>query len=100
MNTTQQTENNQVAEEIFRQLNASKVNGFNFFRYTGLKPAIFSATELYLKAPRNPGKVKNILVSYDYVEDLYNVAVNGNKKFEGIFAEDLSDLIVREMGVR
>jgi hypothetical protein len=98
MNQAQQT-NTEVAEEIFKQLQASKVNGFPLFAYTGLKPQIFSATELYLKAPRNPNKVSNILVSYQYGSDTYTVVINGTERLEDIYADGLADLIVRKMGV-
>jgi len=96
-NTT--TQNTEIAKEIFRQLQASKVNGFPFLAYTGLKPQIFSATELYLKAPRNPNKVKNILVSYSHARDTYTVLFNGSQRHEDIYADVLAEMIVREMGV-
>lgn len=103
MNTTQQTQNNEVAKEIFSQLQASKVNGFPFFAYSGIKASIFSTTKLHLKAPRNPKRIKNILINYQYGSDTYTVIFNGSNKHEDIFddvyADGLADLIVREMGV-
>lgn len=99
MNTTQQTESNFVAKEIFSQLSASKVNGFPFFAYSGIKAQIFSDTELYLKCPRNPGKVTNVLVSYNMGSDTYTVLVNGSERLEDIYADGLADIIIGKMGV-
>ena len=99
MNTTQ-IQNTEVAEEIFKQLQASKVNGFPFLSYTGAKAQIFSSTELYLKTPRNPGNVKNVLIQYDYGSDTYTVIFNGSNRHEEIYADVLSEMIVREMGVK
>ncbi len=97
---TQQTQNTEVAEEIFRQLHASKVNGFPFLAYTGAKPQIFSETALYLKTPRNQGNVRNVLIQYDYGSDTYTVIFNGSDRHEDIYADVLSEMIVREMGVK
>ena len=101
MSTTTQTENF-VAKEIFSQLNASRVNGFPFFAYTGVTPQIFTATELYLKVPRNPGKVANVMISHN-VMDTYDIIINGKKglisRYEDIYADAMVDLIVRVMGV-
>lgn len=98
----QQTKNYQVAQTIFEQLKASKVHGFPFFAYTGLKPQIVSETELNLKAPRNPKHVKNILVQYHY--DTYTVLFDTGKgkpldTYNDIYADQLSDIIVSKMGV-
>ena len=100
---TTTTEKNFVAKEIFDQLSYNKVNGFPFFGFTGLKPSIFSPTELHLKAPRNPGKVDNILVSYDHSTDTYNVAFNGKKgiitRLTDVYVSELAAMIVSQMGV-
>jgi len=99
MNKTITTQNNEVAEEIFRQLKASRVNGFPFFAYTGVKPQIFSETALYLKVPRNPKKISNVLIQYENGSDTYTVIFNGSDRHEDIYADGLSEMIVREMGV-
>ncbi len=100
-NTTTQTVNFE-AEEIFRQLKASKSNGFPFLAYSGLRAQIFSATELYLKAPRNPARVDNIMVSLNAM-DTYTVVFNSKKglikRFEDIYAEGLAELIINTMGI-
>lgn len=100
-NQAQDQNKNFVAEEIFRQLNASKVNGFNFFAYTGAKSKILSTTALCMKMPANPGHVKNTVVEYNYGADTYTVIINGSeKRFEDVYADGLADLIVAEMGVK
>ena len=81
--TTQQ--DNFVAKQIFSQLNASRVNGCPFFNYTGIKPQIFSSTELYLKCPSNPGKVNNVMISLNE-RDTYDIVINGkNKSYIDVF---------------
>jgi len=97
---TQQIESNEVAQEIFRQLKVSSVNGFPFLAYTGARAQIFSDSALYLKTPRNPGGVKNVLIQYDYGSDTYTVIINGSQRHEDIYADVLSEMIVREMGVK
>lgn len=106
MNTSQIEQNCFEAKEIFRQLQASKVNGFPFFAYTGIKPSIFSEESLYLKTPKNPGGYKSILVMYDKASDTYKVNFydheeipSGDDKQTDIYADQLVDLIIRKMGV-
>ncbi|MBL4817960.1 MAG: hypothetical protein JKY15_01835 [Deltaproteobacteria bacterium] len=100
-----QTKDNYKAEEIFSQLQASKVNGFPFFAYSGIKPSIFSTTALYLKLPKNPSKFKGILVTVTEM-DTYNVnfytdddPLKAEDRHTDIYAEQLVELIVREMGI-
>ena len=100
MKQTTQTQNTEVAEEIFRQLRVSSVNGFPFIAYTGVKAQIFSDSALYLKAPRNPGGVKNVLIQYDYGSDTYTVIINGSQRHEDIYADVLAETIVKVMGVK
>ena len=101
--STTQTEENFYAKEIFSQLQASKVNGFPLLAYTGLKASIFSETEIYLKAPSNPGKVDNIMISLDLARDTYIIVFNGKKglisRHEDIYADMMAELIVSVMGV-
>lgn len=100
MSSTNHVENNaEVAKEIFNQLNASKVNAFPFFAYTGIKASIFSATELHLKCPRNPGNVKNVLISYEYGSDTYTIVFNGSDRLDDVYADAMVEIIVRKMGV-
>lgn len=105
MSKIEESRNFEVTQELFRQLNASKVNGFPFLAYTGAKPSLdIENTAVFLKMPRNPKGVKNVLISYDYGRDTYTIVINGRKsdgesKFTDIYADMVSDLIVREMGV-
>ncbi len=108
MSTTQAQENYFEAKEIFAQLKASKVNGFPFFAYTGIKSSLFSEESLYLKTPKNPGGYKSILVMYDRVSDTYKVTFydhesipkqDGEDVVRDVYADSLADLIVRKMGV-
>ena len=100
------TQNTEVAEEIFRQLKASKVHGFPFFAYTGIKARIFSEESLYLKLPQNPSPYKSILVQYDYCQDLYKVQFYTHDEplkekdiHRDIFVDELVDLIITKIGV-
>lgn len=104
-NTTQ-TEDTYYAQEIFRQLKASKVNGFPFFAYTGIQASIFSKESLYLKLPKNPSAFKSILVTYEVGPDTYKVSfythddpLKEQDIHRDIYADQLSDLIVDQMGV-
>jgi len=106
MSTSQQTETKLVAKEIFKQLSASKVNGFPFFAYSGIKPSLFSETALYLKLPKNPSKFKSILVTLNLTTDTYDVnfythedPLKSDDRHTDIYNDALVDLIVREMGI-
>jgi len=106
MNTSQQVKvDYTLATEIFEQLKASKVNGFPFFAYSGIKPSLFSARALYLKLPRNPSKFKSILITVNAM-DTYDVAFYTNTetlkaedRHTDIYCDVLVELIVREMGI-
>lgn len=106
MNTTQ-TQTDEVAQEIFRQLNASRVNGFPFFAYTGIKASVFANNALYLKLPKNPSAFKSILISYDYGSDTYKVSFYTHEDplkvgdtHTDVYADALADLIVSEMKIK
>ncbi len=106
MNKTK-TQNSEVAQEIFRQLKVSRVNGFPFFAYSGIKPSIFSDTALYLKLPKNPSAYKSILIEYDYGSDTYNVnfytdvePLKATDRHTDVYADSMVDLIVSEMKIR
>ncbi len=109
MNIEQQTEINPTAtalDTIFSQLKSSRVNGFPFFAYTGIKASKFSDDSLYLKLPKNPSPFKSILVTYEYNSDTYKVQFYTHddplKKKDihnDIYADGLADLIVREMKI-
>ena len=103
---TQQQEITTYASEIFEQLKASKIHGFPFFAYTGIKVSEFSDESLYLKLPKNPSEFKSILVTYDIGSDTYivsfytdDVPLKSKDRHEDIYFDQLAELIVRETGV-
>ena len=103
---TTQTESSLVAKVIFLQLKASKVNGFPFFAYSGIKASVFSNTALYLKLPKNPSKFKSILVTLNIARVTYDVnfythddPLKTDDRYTDIYNDQLVDLIVNEMGI-
>jgi len=99
-----------IPQTIFDQLQASKVNGFPFFAYTGIKGFTMMGNDtLMLKdIPRNPNHISSVTVQYDEGRDLYNLIFHKGKfpknvpvkELDGIFFDQLSDIIVDTMGVR
>ncbi len=92
---------------IIDQLNASRVNGFPFFAYTGLKKFVLigNDTVQFNKVPRNPKDIEKIVIKYDQGQDLYNIILFKRNdptpiNFDGIFFDQLADVIVDGMGVR
>ena len=88
-------------------LSASKVNGFPFFAYTGINDfVLFGETDLlFNNIPKNPNDIERVVVAYDIGQDLYNVnlfKMNNPlpERLEGIFFDELANVIVDGMGVR
>lgn len=103
--TTQSIEKNyDIAQEIFRQITASKVNGFPFLAYTGAKAGIYSETAILMKMPSNPNKVSTVIITYDKGSDTYIVEINGRKgtisTHSDVYADVMADLISRKMGIQ
>jgi len=110
-----QTENFEVQETILEQLKASKVNGFPFFAYTGIKNFVMAGDnpednpQLKLDCPSNPNHVSHIWITYKRGADVYELAFckNNNNfdltheegKFSEVYCDQLAEIIVREMGV-
>ena len=97
-------EEQEIPEEILRQLEVSKINGFPFFSYTGIKEYLmYGNEELWLKKiPKNPKGIEVVKVIYD-LTDTYKVIFQGKTKrygFSDVYVDQLADLIVREMGVK
>jgi hypothetical protein len=103
----------EIQETILETLKVSKVNGFPFFAYTGIKDFVFMGNrenaEVMLKnIPRNPHKISAVNIAYDFGADLYNVSFYRKKNgiiypvesLKGIYFDQLSELIVRKMGVQ
>ena len=89
-------------QELHKQLHHTKINGFPFFAYTGIKPTIISETDLHLKPPPNPNRITAINVHYNHGSDEYDVRFQSGKKIEeveGLQWDNLGSEIVRRMGV-
>jgi len=99
MNQPQIENEDSVAREIFNQISSSKVNGFPFIAYTGMKAKNFSSSALHLKAPKNPKGIDNVLIQYEYGSDTYTVILDGSVRIEDVYADALAELIARRMGV-
>ena len=103
-----QTQNQVVPETILEQLRMSRVHGFSFFSYTGIKAYNLEGEDtLYLKEiPRNPKGITGIQIVYDYGWDSYKMAFFKSnqrtiptKEFKDIYFDQLAEIIVNEMGV-
>ena len=102
MSKTTPTENSEVVQEIVRQLQASRVNGFPFFAYTGIKKmSQFSESELALALPRGPKPIKLVIVKYEYGSDTYTLTFYGTnskgvvKRLEDIYFDQMAEIITR-----
>ena len=102
---------NETIKTIYDQLAVSKVNGFPFFNYTGIKKMVYDNeqnTLIFIEIPKNPNHISMIKIKYDYGYDLYNLEFYHIKKrlttlkesINGIYNDQLADLIVDKMGVR
>lgn len=107
MSKNQAQENTEVAKEIFRQLQASKVNGLPFMAYTGAKAKIYSPTTLQLKVPKNPKNIDEVLVHYVHGSDTYTIYFNGRigriereiSRADDVYGDVLASTIASQMGV-
>jgi hypothetical protein len=99
----------QIPQTALNQLLASKVNGFPFFKFTGIKGFLLEGNDtLTLKdIPRNPNRIKRVKVVFDQGQDLYNLVFfkekNNisfvSKRENGVFFDQMAEIIAREMGV-
>lgn len=98
----------QIVQTIAEQLKASKVHGFPFFLYTGIKVVGRSGENtLVLQCPRNPRRIKFIWIKLN-VMDTYDLELwipkrNGDVEkiqINDIYADMMSEIIVREMGIQ
>ncbi len=71
--------NQTIQSEMLAQLNASRLNGFPFFAYSGIKPISKMDKGLVLQCPRNPAMVKFIEFTLDEGRDTYNLKFYDNK---------------------
>lgn len=101
-----QNQSMEVAGEIMSQLKQSKVGGFPFFAYSGAKDFVGAPNFLQFSIP-NKKRIAKIRVVLDEAQDLYNLEFYKKKGFEmiksnsvdGIFAEQMVEIIVRELGI-
>lgn len=92
-----------IVKTLHNQLTNTKINGFPFYAYTGIKPTAISETDLNLKAPKNPNGITSINVHYNKGTDEYDLRFQKGSKIEtldGIQWDNLGDVIVDRMGVR
>jgi len=98
----------EIPEIILDQLIQSKVNGFPFFAYTGIKQYNLEGEDtLYLKnVPSNPNHITSIQVVYDFGMDVYKLyTFQKNQrdvpftKYAEVYFDELAQKIAKDMGV-
>ena len=102
MSTEQAQDEYFVAKEIFRQLQASKVNGFPFFAYTGIKSIEKTQNGLTLHFPKNPSKFCRVDITLNDM-DTYDLKFINPKKsayeVDDLYWDQLAQVIAMNMGV-
>ncbi len=97
-----------IQDTIVDQLRASKVNGFPFFAYTGIKDFVMEGedTIMFKKIPRNPSHITNVVIIYDFGRDSYRIHLFQKHQrtipyasFEDIYFDQMAHLIAEKMGV-
>jgi len=95
----------QIPQGMLDELFQSKVRGFPFFVYTGIKDYLLMGNDsLMLKPiPPNPNQISAIQINYDKGADGftidYYVGNNRVANSEILYVGDLADAIVQKMGV-
>jgi len=92
----------QFGEVIFDQVKQMKINGFPLLAYLGGKKFVYGDDFLYLHFAKN----WQIKIFYDLGQDLYNIHVLKGKfpkdkllkVINGIFVDQVAEIIHREMG--
>lgn len=104
----QQTVTQEVPEIILDQLKQSRIHGFPFFAYTGIKEFNLEGEDtLYLKKiPTNPNKITGVQVVYNKGADTYklytfqkNQRVIAKGEYPEIYVDQLARIITKELGV-
>ena len=98
------TEAPRYSDVIIDQLTASKVNGFPFWAYTGLKLLRQTDRKIQLIAKRNPGRVHIVSIQYHYDSDTY-ILIFARKNGVAtthidVYADVMVNMIIDAMGVR
>ena len=87
------------------ELLQSKVRGFPFFSYTGIKDYLLMGNDSLMlnPLPPNPNKISAIQINYDKGADgftmVYFVGNNRVADPQILYVGDLADAIVQKMGV-
>ena len=98
----------QIPKDMLNELYQSKVRGFPFFKYTGIKEYVMlgNDTLALTKIPSNPNRVTSIQIIYNKIEDGFNISYQVGKNRRNtkrvdcvFFVGDLADIIVKIMGV-
>ena len=95
----------QIPQGMLDELYQSKVRGFPFFVYTGIKDYLLMGNDsLMLKPiPPNPNQISAIQINYDKGADGFTIDYYvGNNRIansEILYVGDLADAIVQKMGV-
>ena len=95
----------QIPQGMLDELFQSKVRGFPFFSYTGIRDYLLMGNDsLMLKPiPPNPNQISAIQINYDKGADGFHIVFyKGNDRVETtetLYVGDLADTIVQKMGV-
>ena len=95
----------QIPQGMLDELYQSKIRGFPFFAYTGIREFVMMGNDsLMLKdIPPNPNKISAIQINYDKGADGFTIDYYvGNSRVanpEILYVGDLADAIVQKMGV-
>ena len=95
----------EIPQGMLDELLQSKVRGFPFFSYTGIKDYLLMGNDSLMLSPvpPNPNKISAIQINYNQGADAFNlVAYRGNDRIstsQDLYVGDLADSIVKIMGV-
>jgi len=94
----------QIPQGMLDELYQSKIRGFPFFAYTGIREFVMYGNDsLMLKdIPPNPNKISHIQINYDKGADGFTIDYFvGNSRVANpqiLYVGDLADAIVEKMG--
>lgn len=91
-----------VQETMLEQLQASKIHGFNFFAYTGIKSYTMAGEDtLILKTPRGSkyDSIHVILTPMDEYDLIFMKNGFPKEAVRGIYCDMFAEIIVRNLGV-
>ena len=102
----------EVQEIILDQLKQSKIHGFPFFAYTGIKSFVMAGDnndgnpQLKLDCPKNPNQITHLWITYIRGLDVYAVSFHrDNNNFDTpaqhgeVYCDQLAEIITEQMGV-